>query len=77
MSDEGIKNKPGFVSWPSNTPLPKLHKGKCPAKTSGVPCMGELCRFKLKGCAYRVLRSDMIAGRQAVRRLKNEGFEVI
>jgi hypothetical protein len=60
----------------SNTPLPKRYGTECPANIIGVPCKGEKCLSRRKGCAYWVLRRNMIAGRQAIRQLKNEGLEV-
>jgi hypothetical protein len=76
MLDGGLslKNSSG---WNSNTPFPKRLKGKCPANEIGVPCMGYMCRFIKKSCAYSLLKSNMVIGRQAVKRLKAEGFEVL
>jgi hypothetical protein len=61
----------------SNTPLPKRYGTDCPANKSGVPCAGEKCLSRRKGCAYWVLRRNMIIGRQAIRELQKEGFEVL
>lgn len=71
------ENKGNGLTWNSNTPLPKRYGSKCPATVSGVPCMGELCRSRRKGCLYWLFRRDPVAGRQAIRRLKNEGYEVL
>jgi hypothetical protein len=65
------------LTWNSNTPLPKRLKGKCPANEAGVSCRGRDCRFIKKSCAYSILRSNMVIGRQAIRALRVEGFEVL
>ncbi len=80
IKEEGIstikRNGLTHTVYNSNTPLPKRYGTKCPATVSGVPCMGSLCRSRRKGCLYWLFRRDPIAGRQAVKRLKIEGYEV-
>jgi hypothetical protein len=73
MSDEGVKQSAGVRYW--QTPTPKHVKGStCPANKQGNSCPGATCRYGPKGCIYRRLRADYIAGRQAVITLRKEGF---
>jgi hypothetical protein len=66
-----------YVTFNSNTPLPKRYGTKCPATISGVPCAGAACRSRRKGCLYWLFRRDPVAGRHAIVQLKSEGYEVV
>jgi hypothetical protein len=58
-------------------PVPKRSKIKtCPATMCGVSCPGANCLRGPKGCIYRRLRADAVAGRSAIKAWLKEGYSI-